>query len=74
MSTGRTLTVIVVVAIAFLSAGCGTPKEKSAPCKRPANLSGYAEDRRTECGPMQLINPAAMAPLAAIDSRKQQME
>ncbi len=66
MSTVRPLTVVVVVAITFLPTGCGTPKEKTAPCKRPANLTGYAEDTRTECGSMRLVSPDGTAALAAI--------
>ncbi|UCI22861.1 hypothetical protein FJ970_31265 (plasmid) [Mesorhizobium sp. B2-1-8] len=65
---------MIVLAITVVSGGCGTPKEKSAPCKRPANLTGYAEDTRTECGSMRLVNPGGTAALAAIDSRAQQSE
>jgi len=74
MSKVRILTVMGVVAITIISGGCGTPKEKTAPCKRPANLTGYAEDPRAECGPMRLVNPDGTAALAAIDSRAQQSE
>ncbi|RWE03104.1 hypothetical protein [Mesorhizobium sp.] len=34
--------------------GCGTPREKTAPCKRPAVLSSYAV--ADECGPMKQVN------------------
>ncbi|RTM10865.1 MAG: hypothetical protein EKK31_01305 [Hyphomicrobiales bacterium] len=67
-------TVMVITAVAFVSNGCGTPKEKTAPCKRPANLTGYAADPRVECGPMQLINPDGRAALAAIDDLVRQSE
>ena len=72
MSRVRIITVMVVVAITIASGGCGTPKEKTAPCRRPTNLAGYAEDLRTECGPMRLVNPDGTAALAAIESRTQQ--
>lgn len=50
-------------------AGCGTAaKEKTAPCKRPANLTSYAPDPRAECGPMLSINGNAAAAFAAIDA------
>ncbi|SDN95661.1 hypothetical protein [Ensifer sp. YR511] len=41
--------------------GCGTVKEKTAPCKRPANLSAYAEDPRGPCAAMRLINDPVSA-------------
>jgi hypothetical protein len=50
-------------------AGCGTAaKEKTAPCKRPANLTSYASDPRLECGPMTSVNGNAADALAAIDA------
>ncbi|TIU19600.1 MAG: hypothetical protein E5W53_22295, partial [Mesorhizobium sp.] len=49
-------------------AGCGTVKEKTAPCKRPANLTSYAADPRPECGPMSSINGNPSAAFAAIDA------
>lgn len=48
--------------------GCGSVKEKSAPCKRPTNLTSYAEDPRRECGPMALVNIDYARALAAIDA------
>jgi hypothetical protein len=48
-----------------LLTGCGTPKEKTAPCKRPANLLSYASEPDAqspfpvpteECGPMRPVN------------------
>jgi uncharacterized protein YceK len=41
---------------AVLLSGCGTVKEKTAPCKRPAELTSYAQDPRHECGPMRGVN------------------
>ncbi len=60
---------LVALLIAAGLAGCGTAaKEKTAPCKRPANLSSYAPDPRPECGPMTSINGGAAAAFAAIDA------
>lgn len=36
--------------------GCGTAKEKSAPCKRPAELTSFALDPRLDCGPARPVN------------------
>ncbi|WP_341487121.1 hypothetical protein [Pararhizobium sp. A13] len=49
-----------ILAMAALS-GCGTVKEKTAPCKRPAELSSYAQDPRQTCGAMRAINDPAAA-------------
>lgn len=51
--------------LAVLASGCGTPKEKTAPCKRPANLTSYAA-AANECGPMMSIHSDRPAALAAI--------
>jgi uncharacterized protein YceK len=52
-------------------AGCGTVKEKTAPCKRPANLSSYADDPRMDCGPMHAVNdPSAAFAAVGIEDRK----
>jgi len=57
------------VLIAAGLAGCGTgAKEKTAPCKRPANLTSYAPDPRQECGPMMRVNGDASAAIAAINA------
>ncbi|MCO6392367.1 hypothetical protein LRS09_28110 [Mesorhizobium sp. J428] len=55
----------LVFALAVLSSGCGTPREKTAPCTRPANLSSYASTG-DECGPMFSVNADRAAALAAI--------
>ena len=55
----------LMFALAVLSSGCGTPREKTAPCKRPANLSSYAS-AGDECGPMFSVNADRAAALAAI--------
>ncbi|MFC0810419.1 hypothetical protein ACFHWW_34135, partial [Ensifer sp. P24N7] len=61
--------VLFLVLIAAGLAGCGTAaKEKSAPCKRPANLTSYAPDPRQECGPMMSVNGNAPAAFAAIEA------
>lgn len=60
---------LVALLIAAGLAGCGTAaKEKTAPCKRPANLSSYAPDPRPECGRMMSINGDTAAAIAAIDA------
>nr|WP_153318051.1 hypothetical protein [Sinorhizobium meliloti] len=62
-----TAKVLFSVLIAAGLAGCGTAaKEKTAPCKRPANLTSYAPDPRHECGAMMSVNGDAAAALAAI--------
>ncbi|MBD9524245.1 hypothetical protein IB262_30645 [Ensifer sp. ENS02] len=61
--------VLFPLLIAAGLAGCCTAaKEKTAPCKRPANLTSYAPDPRPECGPMMSINGDAAAAFAAIDA------
>jgi len=57
--TALSLTLVVV------ASGCGTPREKTAPCKRPANLSSYAATE-SECGPMMSVNTNRAAALAAV--------
>lgn len=54
-----------VLILALTASGCGTPKEKTAPCKRPANLSSYAS-MEGDCGPMRSLNADRAAALAAI--------
>ena len=56
----------LVFALAVLASGCGTPREKTAPCKRPANLSSYASPG-DDCGPMMSVNADSAAALAAIE-------
>jgi len=65
MRRHRCAVTVVTFALALLASGCGTPREKTAPCKRPANLSSYAETGE-ECGPMRSINTDSAAALAAI--------
>jgi len=61
---GRIL-IVLAVAFAVLASGCATPREKTAPCKRPTNLSSYAS-MGDECGPMRPLNADRAAALAAI--------
>lgn len=64
-----TAKVLFPVLIAAGLAGCGTAaKEKTAPCKRPANLTSYAPDPRQECGPMMSVNGDAAAAFTAIEA------
>lgn len=62
---GRRARSTALLIVALSAGGCGTPKEKTAPCKRPANLSSYAS-ASVECGPMRSINADRAAALAAI--------
>ena len=50
--------------VAIVASGCGTPREKTAPCKRPANFASYAP--AGECGAMHSLNTDRAAALAAI--------
>jgi hypothetical protein len=56
---------IIILSLALLVTGCGTPREKTAPCKRPADLSSYA-DGGARCGPVTDLNTDRAAALAAI--------
>lgn len=67
MRSRRCIAATVALSAAILVAGCGTPREKSAPCKRPANLSSYAS-MESECGPMRPLNPDRAAALTAIQN------
>lgn len=58
--------VVTILSFALLATACGTPREKTAPCKRPANLSSYA-GYDGPCGPMIEINTDRRAALAAIE-------
>jgi hypothetical protein len=69
MRLGRASLAGSALVLSALAAGCGTPKEKTAPCKRPTNLSSYASEARQDCGPMAAINVDPDAALAAIDER-----
>lgn len=59
------MVIALVFSLALLVSGCGTPREKTAPCKRPANLSSYASTG-DECGAMMSVNADRAAALAAI--------
>lgn len=50
--------------VALVASGCGTPREKTAPCKRPTNFASYAP--AGECGAMHSLNTDRAAALAAI--------
>lgn len=65
---------LIAICGVLLLTGCGTPKEKSAPCKRPATLTNLASDPRLECGPMQAVNPDRQAAQAAIEALANQAE
>ncbi|MCJ9672798.1 MULTISPECIES: hypothetical protein [Neorhizobium] len=57
----RVSVAIGIIAVSALLGGCGTVKEKAAPCKRPSDLSAYANDPRPDCGPMHAVNDPAAA-------------
>ena len=59
MAKRRSLNVILL--IAALMAGCGTVKEKTAPCKRPANLASFADNPPQACGAMHRVNDPVAA-------------
>jgi len=63
--TARRARCAAMLILALSAGGCGTPKEKTAPCKRPANLSSYAS-MEGECGPMRPLNADRAAAVAAI--------
>jgi uncharacterized protein YceK len=57
----RAVACFSILAIVTGLSGCGTVKEKTAPCKRPAELSSFAENPRQSCGPMHSVNGPAAA-------------
>ena len=63
MGRGWILTAAMLF-VAIVASGCATPREKTAPCKRPANLATYAPVG--ECGTMHALNTDRAAALAAI--------
>lgn len=65
MRRRRCAPTIILLTLAVFAGGCGTPREKTAPCKRPANLSSYASTG-DECGPMISVNADRSAALAAV--------
>lgn len=65
MRSRRCTAAALMLSVAVIASGCGTPREKTAPCKRPANLSSYASTG-DECGPMISVNADRAAALAAI--------
>ena len=67
MRSCRCAATALALILAVLASGCGTPREKTAPCKRPANLSSYATTG-DECGPLTTINADRAAALAAIQN------
>lgn len=61
MATDLTKVMLSAALLSSVLVGCGTMKDKTAPCKRPAGLASYADDPRLECGPMHLVNDPAAA-------------
>ncbi len=66
MMACRCVSRIAVLVFVLVASGCGTPREKTAPCKRSANLSSYAEVGNP-CGPMTELNANRVAALAEIE-------
>ncbi|WP_404947097.1 hypothetical protein [Rhizobium terrae] len=59
----------LVFLVAAALAGCGSAsQDKTAPCKRPAELTSFAPNPITDCGKMTKVNGDANAALAAIDA------
>ena len=59
----RNRCIALVTLLGLAASGCGTAKEKTAPCKRPANLLSYASEPGSrspatarDCGPMRPVN------------------
>lgn len=74
MTGNRWKTARLMILVALLVSACGTPREKTAPCKRPVNLASYL-DEGDPCGPMFEVNgdrPAALAAIRDIDSSGQE--
>jgi len=67
----RKLLVIAAACAVFLT-GCGSAREKTAPCKRPASLLSYAPDPRIDCGAMHRVNDpvAAFYTIGIVDSAR----
>lgn len=53
--------IAVLIMMSAILTGCGTVKEKTAPCKRPAHLSSFVEDSRQACPVMHPVNDPAAA-------------
>lgn len=64
MNVRRCGLAIALLSLALLGTGCGTSREKTAPCKRPANLLSYAGKL---CGEATALNTDRAAALAAIE-------
>jgi hypothetical protein len=61
-----------ILALALPISGCGTPKEKTAPCKRPADLSSFVPMSLRECGPALPVNADPAVVLAAMNAIQSQ--
>lgn len=66
--------VMTIVSIAISLSACATPKDKTAPCERPANLASYVTDPQSDCGPMWAVNTDTKSALAMIDDLADQQE
>ncbi|MBW6425731.1 hypothetical protein KX729_30530 [Rhizobium sp. XQZ8] len=52
---------VALLIASLLVTSCGTVKEKTAPCKRPANLTSYTHDPRAKCPTMMSVNEPGAA-------------
>lgn len=66
----RCIVLVTLFGLAAAVAGCGTPKEKTAPCRRPANLLSYTSEPSVApgCGPLRPVNavPVTTAPVDGV--------
>lgn len=64
----------ITFVLALSLGACAVPKEKTAPCKKPTNLTNYAAAPSSGCGPLFPVNPDWAAVLAAIDALQTQTQ
>jgi hypothetical protein len=57
MATRETLAVLLLAAVV---SGCGSVKEKTAPCRRPSTMTSYADDGVVCGSPRPVNDPAAV--------------
>ena len=65
---------VIAAACAVFLTGCGSAREKTAPCKRPASLLTYVPDPRNDCGAMHRVNDpvAAFYAIGIVDPARQE--
>ncbi len=50
------LRLFVGATLCIAANACASVKDKTAPCRRPADLTALVEEPRRECGPMRAVN------------------